>query len=74
VDFDETPDTAAEFLSKKGYEWPNFHDDNGEIEKLMGSSAIPRTVLIDSQGKIAYDAVGSTADEPRTEIAKLGPE
>jgi thiol-disulfide isomerase/thioredoxin/outer membrane lipoprotein-sorting protein len=74
VDQDEKPNTAAEFLSKQGYDWPNYHDDNGEIEKLMGSSPVPRTVLIDSQGKIAYDAVGSTSDELRTQIARLGPE
>jgi hypothetical protein len=71
---DEKPDTAAGFLSKRGYDWPNFHDDNGEIQKLMGSTPIPRLVLIDSQGKIAYDAVGPTGDELRAAIAKLGRE
>ena len=34
----------------------------------------PRTILIDSQGKIAYDALGSIAGELRAEIAKLGPD
>jgi hypothetical protein len=39
----------------------------------MGPSGIPRTVQIDAQGKIVYDATGWNEDE-RTEIAKLGPE
>ena len=73
VDQDEEAKTAAEFWSKKGYTWPNFHDD-GDIETLMGSSGIPRTVLIDAQGKIVYDRTASSEEDLRTEIAKLGPQ
>lgn len=36
VDQDEEANTAAEFLAKKGYAWRNFHDGDGEIEKLVG--------------------------------------
>ena len=74
VDRNEEGNTAAEFLSKKGYNWPNFHDGNGEIEKLVGSSGIPRTMLVDAQGKITYDASGTDEDQLRTAIVKLGPE
>jgi thiol-disulfide isomerase/thioredoxin len=74
VDQDEEAMTAAEFLAKKGYAWRNFHDGDGEIEKLVGRSGIPRTMLVDAQGKIAYDAEGMDEDELRKEIAKLGPE
>ena len=74
VDQDEEPNTAAELLSKKGYNWPNFHDDDGATEKLVGLSGIPRTILIDAQGKIVYDASGMDEDQLRTEIAKLGSE
>jgi hypothetical protein len=35
---------------------------------------IPRTILIDAQGKIVYDATGMDEDQLRTEIAKLGSE
>jgi len=72
VDRDEEAKTATDFLSKKGYAWPNFHDD-GDIEKLMGESGIPQEVLVDAQGKIVYDGA-MDEDELRTEIAKLGPE
>jgi hypothetical protein len=71
VDSDEEAKTAADFLTKKGYTWPNFHDDGG-IEELIGSSGIPRAMLIDGGGKILYD--GRDEDELRNEIAKLGPE
>jgi thiol-disulfide isomerase/thioredoxin/outer membrane lipoprotein-sorting protein len=74
VDQDEEANTATEFLAKKGYTWPDFHDGDAEIEKLVGSSGIPRTMLIDAQGKIIYDASGMDEDALRTEIAKLGPE
>jgi thiol-disulfide isomerase/thioredoxin/outer membrane lipoprotein-sorting protein len=74
VDQDEEANTAAEFLVKKGYTWRDFHDGNGEIEELVGSSGIPRTILVDAQGKVVYDASGMDEDELRTEIAKLGPE
>jgi thiol-disulfide isomerase/thioredoxin len=74
VDQDEEANTAADFLAKKGYAWPNFHDGDGEIEKLVGRSGIPRTMLVDAQGKIAYDAEGMEEDELRKEIAKLGTE
>jgi thiol-disulfide isomerase/thioredoxin len=74
VDQDEEANTAAEFLAKKGYAWLNFHDGDGEIEKLVGPSGIPRTMLIDAQGKVVYDAGGMDEDELRKEIAKLGPE
>jgi thiol-disulfide isomerase/thioredoxin len=74
VDQDEEANTGAEFLLKKGYNWPDFHDGNGEVEKLVGSSGIPRTMLVDAQGKITYDASGMDEDKLRTEIARLGPD
>lgn len=72
VDQDEEAKTATDFLAKKGFTWPNFHDD-GEISKSLGSSGIPRTILIDPQGRIVYDGMGAE-DELRTAVVKLGPE
>jgi len=73
VDQDEEAKTATDFLAKKGFAWPNFHDDDGEVSKTLGSSGIPRTILIDPQGKIVYDGNGAE-DELRTAVTKLGPE
>ena len=74
VDQDEEATAAADFLAKKGYTWPNFHDGDGEIEKAMRTNGIPRTVLVDAQGTVVYDATDSNEDHLRTAIAKLGPE
>jgi len=73
IDQDEEAKTATDFLAKKGYTWPNFHDA-GEVEKLLGSSGIPRTLLIDAQGKVVYDGIGMDVDALRTQVAKLGPD
>ncbi len=74
VDQDEDASKASDFLAKKGYTWPNFHDGDGEIEKLMGSSGIPRTVLVDAKGQIVYDGTGGDENHLRAHIAQLGPE
>lgn len=74
VDQDEDPAKAADLLAKKGYAWPNFHDGDGAIEKLMGSSPIPRLVLVDPQGRIVYDGAGADENRLRKHISQLGPE
>jgi thiol-disulfide isomerase/thioredoxin/outer membrane lipoprotein-sorting protein len=74
VDQDQEATKASDFLSKKGYDWPNFHDGDGEIEKLMGSGGIPRTVLVDAKGQIVYDGTGMDENHLRTHLAQLGPE
>jgi thiol-disulfide isomerase/thioredoxin/outer membrane lipoprotein-sorting protein len=74
IDQDEEAKTATDFLAKKSYTWPNFHDDGDISRSLGGSGGIPRILLINAKGKIVYDGIGSAEDELRTEIAKLGPE
>ena len=73
VDHDEEAASASSFMTKKGYSWPNFHDGDGEVEKLMGSSGIPRLVLVDAQGTIVFDTTGSDENKLREHLAKLGP-
>lgn len=74
VDQDEDAAKASDFLAKRGYTWPNFHDGDGGIEKLMGSSAIPRTVVVDAKGEVVYDGSGMDENRLRTHLAQLGPE
>lgn len=73
IDQDEEAKTATDFLAKHGYTWPNFHDD-GQSVRALGPSGIPRTLLIDAQGKIVLDRMGVREDELRAGIAKLGSE
>jgi thiol-disulfide isomerase/thioredoxin len=72
VDQDEEATKADAFLKKKGYPWRNFHDGDGEIQKLMGFSGIPRTILIDAHGQVVYDGTGSDENLLRAALAKLG--
>jgi len=72
IDRDEDAKNAIDFLAKKKYTWPNFHDD-GEARKAFGASPIPRIILIDGKGEIVYDAVGVDEDVV-TAVSKLGPE
>ncbi len=74
VDRDEDASKATDFLARKGYNWPNFHDGDGEIEKLMGSGAIPRTLIVDAQGAVVYDGSGMDENRLRTHLAQLGPQ
>jgi len=74
VDMDEDATKAGDFLQKRGYSWPNFHDGDGDIARLMGSSPIPRVVLVDAKGQIAYDGTGIDENRVRTHLAELGPE
>jgi hypothetical protein len=40
----------------------------------MGSSGVPRLVLVDAQGLIVYDTTGADEDKLRTHLASLGPD
>jgi len=74
IDQDEDAAKANTFLASHGYDWPNFHDGDAAIRKLMGDSALPRTLLVDAKGKIVYDRMGEDENRLRTQLAELGPE
>ena len=58
IDRDEVPQTATHYLSLHGFQWPNFHDKEGKLGKALGEAAIPLTLLVDAQGRIAYAGIG----------------
>ena len=74
IDQDEDANTGSEFLAKKGYDWRNFHDGDGQVEKLLGAAPLPRMILVDSTGRVTYDAIGQHEDDLRNQLVKLGPE
>jgi thiol-disulfide isomerase/thioredoxin len=74
VDQDEDAAKATDFFAKKNYTWPEFHDGDGSIERLMGSAPIPRTVLVDATGQVVDDEMGIDENRLRTAIASLGPQ
>lgn len=71
IDRDEEAKDATDFLVKKNYMWPNFHDQ-GEAGKAFGASPVPRIILIDAKGDIVYDAVGVHEDDLVAAVSKLG--
>jgi peroxiredoxin len=51
---DETPESAKAALEKHGANFPNLLDENGKAFAQVGSERLPRTYLIDPQGKILW--------------------
>ncbi len=58
---DSTP-TAKSFVQKFGLTYPNIVDPDGQVQLLFGDSlppqAIPSTVIIDREGRVAARALG----------------
>jgi cytochrome c biogenesis protein CcmG, thiol:disulfide interchange protein DsbE len=77
IDQDEEAQTATALLKKKGYDWTNVHDNGDIIKALGGMGAIPRTILVNQDGKVLYDRVSivdTNLQDLRKTIAGLGPE
>lgn len=72
VDRDEDPNKAAAYLKEKGLALINFHDGDGQIESMLGSSPLPRELIIDRAGWVVADA---QLDENRlrSRLAELDP-
>jgi len=51
-----------------------YEQTHQEVEAAFGTEGVPRSILIDANGKITLDRVSSTAEELRKAIANLGPE
>ncbi|HEY4054801.1 MAG TPA: TlpA disulfide reductase family protein [Terriglobales bacterium] len=73
IDQDEVAKTASDFLAKKGYSWPNLHDDGSASKALGGINGIPRSILVDGTGKVILDRTDANSDSLLKAIAALGP-
>ena len=73
IDLSDDATVAQSYLVKMHYPWPNFHD-HGEVDSAFGVYGLPRTVLLDEEGKVVFDRVSPTAKELRGAISKLGAE
>ncbi len=74
IDQDEDSKAASDLLAKNHYSWLNVHDDGEISNKLGGMNGYPRTLLIDSQGKVVYDRPGLDEQKFRDVVSGLGPE
>jgi cytochrome c biogenesis protein CcmG, thiol:disulfide interchange protein DsbE len=72
VNLQENNDKIVDFLNKEGYSLPVFLDKDGQISKMFRITAIPTTIVVDSDGIIRYRKSGAvTADELELIIKKL---
>ncbi|HHL18358.1 MAG TPA: protein disulfide oxidoreductase [Thiothrix sp.] len=54
---------VAEFMEKKGISsWVTIVDEEGDISKNYGVSAVPATFIIDENGKIRFKTAGFTSE------------
>lgn len=58
VDFQEDADTVREMVKKEGYTFPVLLDEDGSVMSKLADSGIPRTFVIDREGKIYHMELG----------------
>ena len=61
VNLQETPDQVKTALARLGLDMPAVLDRDGRVAEKYGATAIPQTVIIDRQGKVARLFVGAAA-------------
>lgn len=67
IDVTDTEDAGTAMVDKTGVTYRNARDPRSEIFALYGGIALPRTVLIDADGKVVDTHSGElTADELRS--------
>ena len=70
---DEDRGTISDYIKENGYSFPTLVDEEQEASMLYHVGAIPTTVVIDREGKIASYQVGSSSEtEFRAILNRLG--
>ena len=74
IDQNEEAKDATDLIARKKYTWPNVHDDGDIAGALGGIAGFPRTILVDSDGKVIYDKTGYDEEDLHRAISSLGAE
>jgi peroxiredoxin/outer membrane lipoprotein-sorting protein len=70
---DEDRDTIQDYIKENGYSFPTLVDEEQEAMKLYHVGAIPTTVVVDREGKIASYQVGTSSEaDLRATLRELG--
>ena len=73
--YQETVESASEFIEKAGYTFPVYYDTDLDAAMKYGVSAVPVTYFIDAEGKfVTYRQGALTADVLQRGIDLLGTE
>jgi len=73
IDREEDADTVTAFLAKHGFTFPVALDPEATAFKQFADEGVPRTYLIDRDGKILFQTLGFAKDSPiyERELATL---
>ncbi len=68
----DTPEALEAFLAEHGDPFVRIGaDDDGKVQLALGSSGVPETYVVDSQGVIRYQHIGEIRPEHVSQIMKM---
>lgn len=59
ISIDDYPERAKAFLDKSNTTFPHYIDHQLKLERMLGASTIPLTLLIDAQGRVLQKVRGA---------------
>lgn len=71
VDEDETPERGDKYFSTFKFPWRNLHDSGEAHRRSWGVTAYPVLVLVDRDGKVAWNDAGAGANFAQTLFSQL---
>jgi thiol-disulfide isomerase/thioredoxin len=63
----DTPENARSFAKDLGLRFPMLVDTEGVLMKRVGVAALPATLFVDEQGRVAFLHNGAALDQPALE-------
>lgn len=71
LSIDDNEAIVKEFMRKNGYKFPVAWDGNKSIYKLFAEKFVPRNFVIGTDGRIAFESVGYTAEEFEVMVKRI---
>lgn len=62
IDYQDGKESALDFLKRYGITYPNGPDTSGEISIAYGTTGVPETWFINTQGRIVRKYIGELSD------------
>jgi peroxiredoxin len=70
IDSQDTVESGQKMVDQTGITFRNARDPKGQISTVFGALALPRTVLIDAQGKVADTYTGELDQQTLLDLLK----
>jgi peroxiredoxin len=68
IDSQDTVESGQKMVDQTGITFRNARDPKGQISTVFGALALPRTVIIDAQGKVADTYTGELNEQTLLEL------